>query len=213
MAVSTGRLALLDSAEELIARRGIHGTSAREVIKAAGQRNNSAITYHFGSWHGLLDEIWSRHAPRINTERAALLDAAGLDGPPDLEQLVYAYVHPIATKLARDEPSYWARFNEQWLTTAPLEFLTVPEPGAVRADYYPSDESLGTLSSLLDRIADRLDLPVGDARRRVGLTVRFVIGSFATWERAHDVGDAPDLNEFEAEIMDLACAMLRSPRR
>lgn len=57
--------------------------------------------------------------------------------PPDLEQLVYAYVHPIATKLARDEPSYWARFNEQWLTTAPLEFLTVPEPGAVRADYYP----------------------------------------------------------------------------
>ncbi len=82
MAVSTGRLALLDSAEELIARRGIHGTSAREVIKAAGQRNNSAITYHFGSWHGLLDEIWSRHAPRINTERAALLDAAGLDGPP-----------------------------------------------------------------------------------------------------------------------------------
>ncbi len=88
--MSTGRLALLDAAERLIAHRGIHGVAAREVVKEAGHRNNSAITYHFGSWHGLLDEIWSRHAPRMNAERAALVAAAGLDGRPGLERLVHA---------------------------------------------------------------------------------------------------------------------------
>lgn len=211
MAVSTGRLALLDAAEELVARRGIHGVSAREVVTAAGQRNNSAIAYHFGSWHGLLDAVWSRHAPHVNAQRAALTDAAHLDGSPALERLVYAYVHPLVTEIARGRPSYWARFNEQWLATAPLVFLAVPQPGAVQADYYPSDESLTVLASLLETIAQCLDLPESDTRRRVGLTVRFVIGSFASWERAHEAGDATDLSTFESEIVELACAMLRVP--
>ncbi|MBM7461377.1 TetR/AcrR family transcriptional regulator [Rhodococcus coprophilus] len=213
MAVSTGRLALLDAAEKLVALKGIHGTSARELTKAAGQRNNSAISYHFGSWHGLLDAVWSRHAPRINIERATLVEVAELDSPPALERLVYAYVHPIAAEVARGNPSYWARFNEQWLAAAPLEFLTVPGPEGVSADYYPSDESLDVLTMLLTRIAERLGLPDSDARRRVGLMVRFVIGSFATWERAQETRSAPDLTAFENEILDLACAMLRVPPR
>ncbi len=213
MAVSTGRVALLDAAEKLVALKGIHGTSARELTKAAGQRNNSAIAYHFGSWHGLLDAVWSRHTPRINIERATLLEVSELDSPPTLERLVHAYVHPIATEVARGNPSYWARFNEQWLAAAPLDFLTVPGPESVGADYYPSDESLDVLTTLLTRIVQTLDLPDSDARRRVGLMVRFVIGSFATWERARDNGSAPDLAEFENEILDLACAMVRVPQR
>jgi len=213
MAVSTGRLALLDAAEKLVALKGIHGTSARELTKAAGQRNNSAITYHFGSWHGLLDAVWTRHAPRINIERATLVEVAERDAPPTLERLVYAYVHPIATEVARGNPSYWARFNEQWLAAAPLELLTVPGPDDAGADYYPSDESLDVLTALLTRIAESLDLPDSAARRRVGLMVRFVIGSFATWERAEDSGAAPDLTTFETEVLDIACAMLRVPQR
>ncbi|EME59276.1 tetr family transcriptional regulator [Rhodococcus ruber BKS 20-38] len=213
MVVSTGRLALLDAAEELIAHRGIHGVSAREVVKAAGQRNNSAVAYHFGSWHGLLDAVWTRHAPRVNAERAALVDAARLDTPPHLERLVFAYVHPLTTEVARGRPSYWARFNEQWLAVAPLEFLTVPAANASRADYYPTDESLAVLTSLFEAIVHSLELAEAEAQRRVGLTVRFVIGSYAAWERAHDVGEAPELGAFESEIVDLACAMLRVPGR
>jgi AcrR family transcriptional regulator len=213
MAVSTARLDLVVAAEELVARRGIHGVSAREVVKAAGQRNNSAIAYHFGSWHGLLDAVWSRRAPRINAERAALVAAARLDQPPSLERLVHAYVHPLTTEVARSTPSYWARFNEQWLATAPLDVLAVPERGRTAADYYPSDESLTVLAELLEEIVSHLNLPRADSRRRVGHAVRFVIGSFAAWERARDMGAAPDPAPFEREIMDLVCAMLQVPRR
>ncbi|NLU84743.1 TetR family transcriptional regulator [Rhodococcus sp. HNM0569] len=209
MPLSNGRLALLDSAEKLIARRGIHGVSAREVLKDAGQRNNSAIAYHFGSWHGLLDQIWSRHAPRINVERAALV--ASDDERPELERLVHAYVHPLTTQVGTHDPSYWARFNEQWLATAPLDVLAVPTPESVSADYYPSDDSLDVLASLLNRIAAALPLPTEHGRRRVGLMVRFVIGSYAAWERARDHGDAPDLRAFEGEIERIVCAMLGVP--
>ncbi|HET8993772.1 MULTISPECIES: TetR family transcriptional regulator [unclassified Rhodococcus (in: high G+C Gram-positive bacteria)] len=208
MTMSTGRLALLDAAERLIAHRGIHGVAAREVVKEAGQRNNSAVAYHFGSWHGLLDEIWSRHAPRMNAERAALLAAAELETTPALDRLVHAYVHPLATQIAQNEPSYWARFNEQWLSTAPLDVLAIPAPTGVQADYYPSDDSLDVLSALLMRMADRLDLPAPDARRRVSLMVRFVIGAFAAYERAQEAGAAPELASFEAEILQLANRML-----
>ncbi len=210
--MSTGRLALLDAAERLIAHRGIHGVAAREVVKEAGHRNNSAITYHFGSWHGLLDEIWSRHAPRMNAERAALVAAAGLDGRPGLERLVHAYVHPLAAQVARTRPSYWARFNEQWLTTAPLDILSKPGPGTAQADYYPSNDALDVLSTLLLDIADRLDLPEVDARRRVSLMVRFVIGAFSSYERADEIGDAPDPASFEAEVLQIARGMLDLPR-
>ncbi|MFD6859724.1 helix-turn-helix domain-containing protein [Rhodococcus sp. NPDC060086] len=212
MTMSTGRLALLDAAERLIAYRGIHGVAAREVVKEAGQRNNSAITYHFGSWHGLLDEIWSRHAPRMNAERAALLAAADLEASPPLDRLVHAYVHPLAAQVTRNHPSYWARFNEQWLSTAPLDVLSTPEPATTQADYYPSHDSLDVLSGLLIRIADRLDLPDADARRRVSLMVRFVIGAFAAFERADEAGDAPDSASFETEILQLARRMLDLPQ-
>ncbi|NLU63145.1 TetR/AcrR family transcriptional regulator [Rhodococcus sp. HNM0563] len=212
MTMSTGRLALLDAAERLVAHRGIHGVAAREVVKEAGQRNNSAIAYHFGSWHGLLDEIWSRHAPRMNTERAALLAAADLEDSPTLDRLVHAYIHPLAAQIARNQPSYWARFNEQWLSTAPLDVLSTPVSTGVQADYYPSDASLDVLSHLLIRIADRLDLPEPDARRRVSLMVRFVIGAFAAFERAQETGAAPDSASFEAEILQLANRMLDLPQ-
>ncbi|WP_435278707.1 TetR/AcrR family transcriptional regulator [Rhodococcus yananensis] len=212
MRMSTGRLALLDAAEKLVARRGIHGVSSRDVLKEAGQRNNSAISYHFGSWHGLLDAIWSRHAPTINTERAALVAAAERDAPPTLDRLVHAYVHPLATQVHTSDPGYWARFNEQWLATAPLDALSPPASAARGADYYPSDESLDVLSALLVRIADELGPPEIAARRRVGLMVRFVIGAYAAYERAREDGDAPAPDLFEDEIIALACAMLRVPR-
>lgn len=215
MGMSTGRLALLAAAEKLVAHRGIHGVSSRQVLEEAGQRNNSAINYHFGSWHGLLDAVWSRHSPRINAERAALMAAAQRGTHPDLEhpdleQLVYAYVHPLTTQVRTHTPSYWMRFNEQWLATAPLDVLTEPTPGTA-ADYYPSDDSLDVLSDLLRGLTDGIGPPAAAARRRVGLTVRFVIGSYAAFERAGENGTAPDPDDFEDEIVRLACTMLRVP--
>src|SRR4051812_1457710 len=96
---STAKAALVAAAEELIATRGLHGPTASEVVRAAGQRNNSAIGYHFGSWDSLVDAVWARHAQPINADRQARLEALRTEGRLDLQSLVALYVEPIVAEL------------------------------------------------------------------------------------------------------------------
>src|SRR5688500_10943785 len=53
---------LFRAAEHLFARYGID-VPIREIHKLAGQRNASAIQYHFGSKEELIGAIIERHAP------------------------------------------------------------------------------------------------------------------------------------------------------
>jgi AcrR family transcriptional regulator len=51
------RTRLREAALELFGRQGIQATSTRDVLDAAGMKNPSAITYHFGSKAGLIDDL------------------------------------------------------------------------------------------------------------------------------------------------------------
>jgi AcrR family transcriptional regulator len=48
---------LLAAGEKLFARDGVHRVTVRELNEVAGQRNASALHYHFGSREGLLRAI------------------------------------------------------------------------------------------------------------------------------------------------------------
>ena len=56
------RLALMRAAEQLFAQQGVDRVSLREIAIAAGQRNVSAATYHFGSKRELIEAILERHS-------------------------------------------------------------------------------------------------------------------------------------------------------
>ena len=43
------RQKIIDAAEALMAERGVEAVSINEIVKAAGQRNPSALNYHFGN--------------------------------------------------------------------------------------------------------------------------------------------------------------------
>lgn len=60
---------LREVALDLFGRQGIHATSTREIIKAAGLKNPSAITYYFGSKNKLIEEL----TREINGSQSALL--------------------------------------------------------------------------------------------------------------------------------------------
>ena len=45
---SAAKLDLIKAAEELIAEFGLAGVSDREIARHGGQKNNSAVAYHFG---------------------------------------------------------------------------------------------------------------------------------------------------------------------
>jgi AcrR family transcriptional regulator len=88
---------LVDAGRRLFATGGAFTTPLKAVIDAAGQRNTSALHYHFGGRRGLLDAIIDASNSHIEAERKDLLDAAA--PPVSLAVLVDAVVLPQARLL------------------------------------------------------------------------------------------------------------------
>jgi TetR/AcrR family transcriptional regulator, regulator of cefoperazone and chloramphenicol sensitivity len=51
------RTRLREAALDLFGRRGVQATSTRSILEAAGMKNPSAISYHFGSKAGLVGDL------------------------------------------------------------------------------------------------------------------------------------------------------------
>src|SRR5215510_3451507 len=90
---------LISAAEQLFAQHGIDGISLREINRAAGARNGSALQYHFRDRNGLLKAVMAKHHRDVEARRHAMLDAYEADGRPDLRALAGALVRPLAAKL------------------------------------------------------------------------------------------------------------------
>ena len=91
---------LLRTGQHLFAQDGVFAVSLTTILQQAGQRNTSALHYHFGGRQGLLDAIIERHDESIEAERRdflADLEQRGLD--KDLRSLVAALVVPFSRKL------------------------------------------------------------------------------------------------------------------
>ena len=68
---SDTRERLLTTAQQLFAREGIYQVQLKRIVERAGQRNASALHYHFGDRDGLLHEIIVRHDDRIQRESSS----------------------------------------------------------------------------------------------------------------------------------------------
>lgn len=90
---------LLDAAERLMAEHGIEGAELNEIHRLAGQRNRSAIAYHFGDREGLLQAIGARRRAPVNRVRNRILDRLEHDNRVSIPTLVDALVRPPATDL------------------------------------------------------------------------------------------------------------------
>ncbi len=106
------REALLSAAERLFAERGMYAVSNRQISEAAGQGNNAAACYHFGTRVDLLRAIETRHRTPIEELRARML--AEVDGSTELRDWVGTLVHPLTEHLADlGTPTWYARFAAQ----------------------------------------------------------------------------------------------------
>ena len=92
------RLALMRAAEQLFAQQGVDRVSLREIAIAAGQRNVSAATYHFGSKRELVEAILERHSLPIQDTWLPVLAQARLQ-PVDLHTLLEVIVRPLVAKI------------------------------------------------------------------------------------------------------------------
>lgn len=104
---------MLLAGERTIAERGPH-VALRDIAVAAGQRNNSAVHYHFGSRDGLIAAIIERHQPALETRRTELLAEHEASGAPDsVAALVAILVRPMFDVPYAEGSTHYARFLEQ----------------------------------------------------------------------------------------------------
>ena len=91
---------LISAAERLFAEHGIDGVSLREINRAAGAKNASALQYHFRDRDGLLRALIAKHRRDVEARRHAMLDAYEAEGRDDVRALAGALVRPMAAKLS-----------------------------------------------------------------------------------------------------------------
>jgi AcrR family transcriptional regulator len=92
---SSTREALLDAAALLFAERGMDNVSLAEIVRTAGQRNSSAVHYHFGSRDEILRAVLARHVPDIAGRRNELLAVARARPASDARSAAEAIVRPV----------------------------------------------------------------------------------------------------------------------
>lgn len=200
------RRALIEHAEQLFADHGIEAVSLRQVALAAGQRNHSVVPYHFGSKEGLVVAIFEWRMRHINDRRESLLSALDAESRlDDRHALVEALVIPLAASLSAEPPSHYARFNEQVLSSLPLDFTDVLE----RQE--EGTAALRTLARTYALLRESLDhLPEAVRMERVALMARFVVHALADFEREAAAGraTATDLERQVEQLVSIADGML-----
>jgi AcrR family transcriptional regulator len=100
---------LLDAAERLMAEHGVDGVSMREIGARAGQANNNAAQYHFGSREAIIEAVLDRRMVPTDERRAQMIAALG--PTPTLEDLVRTVVVPLA-ETSRRHKHYIGFFSQ-----------------------------------------------------------------------------------------------------
>jgi AcrR family transcriptional regulator len=196
------RETLLRTAQQMFARDGIHQVPLKRIVETAGQRNASALHYHFGGRDGLLVAITERHDGAIEDERAELLAELARTGKlDDLRALVEALVIPFAHKLSTPDGREYLRIVEQLVGLFDLWDVDV------------AGGPTGAQQVLL-HIQSRLDaLPAPVRHERVTILLALVSETLAMRARALDDGPAPALDHeaFVANLVDMAVGALSAP--
>src|SRR6516225_4737985 len=122
---SSTQEAILVAAERLYAEHGMFAVSNRQVSEAAGQGNNAAVGYHFGTKADLVRAIEQKHRGPVEQLReqmvADLLDSGSRNGhATDMRDWVACLVRPLTDHLADlgcdGSPTWYARFAAQAMT-------------------------------------------------------------------------------------------------
>lgn len=193
--------ALIRAAERLFGERGIGAVSMREVAVAAGQGNNSAVRYHFGSRDGLIDAIFTYRMGRIDERRRAMLAAAG--DHPDLRTLIQAFIFPLAESIGHEDGvSWYARFLRQVVFDPGFEVFAPPRDDVAR----------GLMAVVEGLHAHARHLPEAIRRRRILQVAELVVHALADQEARLARGrTVVSTGLLAADLVDCSAAVLEAP--
>lgn len=144
---------LILAGERLFARDGIHGALVRDINELAGQRNSSALHYHFGSRSGLIEAILLEHQLVLDAEIARRLDELEARGaPPSVHDVAGAAVETVASALASTRGRYFLQIVPQMIHRLSGNLR--------RGEMWPVTNESGRVLSLLGAAMGELPEPV-----------------------------------------------------
>jgi AcrR family transcriptional regulator len=162
---------MIDAAERLIAEKGLGALSLREVATAAGQRNHSAVQYHFGSRARLVEAVFDTRMTPIDARRAEMLVALERSGATDdLRALCDVFVRPLGEAVLLGRPGWYGRFLSEVMRS---------EPALLRAER-PAMASVDRTTNLM--ISRMGSVPVSLRVERIRMAVRAAISMLADRE-------------------------------
>ncbi len=195
------RARLLAEAESQFAEVGIWQATMGDIVRAAGQRNASALTYHFGSREGVLDAILAEHGNPIDAHRGEMLSMVhhDPDAPADIRSLVSALVRPMTTVLADSRGRRYVRIVAQLSDRFPT-WQDVPE-GVDQTH----------LTDALVRLEARAAGPDASIRTaRLVAMIRLMTSSLAARAVVLDSGTTQTLDDraYEGDLIDVLVGVL-----
>ncbi|MFG2794960.1 TetR/AcrR family transcriptional regulator [Streptomyces sp. NPDC048419] len=198
------RTRLIEDAERLFAERGVNAVSLREIASVAGQRNTSAVAYHFGTKESLVAAIYQHRLGPTNDlqmRRLAELDDQGLGQA--LPALVEVFVRPMIERLER--PSWFLRFVANALYVERVAPYDLAAEAWTRA-----------LHQLLTRINACInELPTPVQAHRLEFFIGLFVHTLAHHERQIQLGRGvrtkADRELLAADLVDAAVALLTAP--
>ena len=197
------RDAILTAAERLFAEHGVFAVSNRQVSEAAGQGNNAAVGYHFGTKADLIRAIVRKHNEQVEHLCQQLVAAAGKSA--EVRDWVECLVLPFAQHLTElGNPTWYARFSAQLM----------PDPAHRDIS---SEESLASSSVL--QIIEGLNrslpgMPPEVRVERNAMARQLIVHMFADRERALAAGEPTphaDWDAMAASLIDAITGLMQAP--
>ena len=195
---------ILDVAEDLFSKHGLHGVSIRDVANEAGV-DTALLHYYFGTKLGLFDAVFKRRADILNADRFASLDAYEREagGAPTAEGVIAAFLQPLIEWGEKGGPGWkhyfalisQANANPVWggetmaryfdaVIRRLIDLLRKALPGARDEDLYWAYHNLSGALTLtlgetgrLDRLSNGL-CRSGDLRLAYANMARFAAAGF-----------------------------------
>jgi AcrR family transcriptional regulator len=192
---------LIRAAERLFSERGIDGVSLREITRQAGQRNSTALQYHFRDRDGLLRGLVDKHVEQVAARRAALLDSAEGRSDITLRDGACILVQPLVSKLvSADGGPAFLQIAAELMNRADRVIEAAEPVGPLLYD------SLGTMDRWAGRFSDLM--PEGTAG--APLHRRFAVIRFVHIEvgRRARIGPPIDVPLFTNQLVDMTTALL-----
>ncbi len=196
--------ALLLAAEKLIAKKGLKNVSIKEIVKEAGQKNESALQYHFKNLQGLIQAIMDSRSDEIQSQRTELLEALyEQTAPVTLRQVCEIMVMPsfLLGRKSAEHRRYIVGFSHDLALSS--------DPLATASKHGAGGQSGRETSGLLKNQLQQLD--PNTFQQRVESAVRLASISMGHHARQKNAFRGEEADLFVSNLLDAMVGVLSAP--